>query len=101
MKVRSVKPCSEFPDKVIVICDLDHPLNIKLLSAFLRTSKEFDKTIFLEKSDLAWITSGAKRILVNSNGKITVSGADDIDDALKAVDRIQKMHSMMFEGGAA
>jgi len=99
MKVRSVRPCSEFPDKLIVICDLDRPLNIKLLATYLKSSKEFDKTIFLEKSDLAWITSGVKKILVNSNGKITVSGADDIDDALKVVDRIQKTHSMALEGG--
>jgi ArsR family metal-binding transcriptional regulator len=90
MKIRAIKPCSEFAGKLIVICELGHSLNPQKISDHLRSANKI-KAIFFEKYNLAWISSNTKRIIVRNNGEIIINGAEDIDDAKKTVKEIERV----------
>jgi len=85
-----MKPCSENAGKYMVICDIGHSLSPRKICDNLKNSQKF-KVIFFEKSNLAWIIFGTKRVIIYESGKIIVNGADDANDAKRIIKQIEKV----------
>lgn len=98
MEIKTIRPCSEKKSKVIVVCSLGFPLHIDRLRNYLvRTQAPFKRILFFESSNLLWLKQNERSILVSSDGKITVNGAESINDALKVVREIERI-AMFMEG---
>lgn len=91
MEIKTIRPCSEKRSKVIVVCSLGFPLHIERLRHYLaRRKTAFKKSLFFESSNLLWLKQNEKSILVSGDGKVTVNGAESVDDALKVVKEIER-----------
>jgi len=96
MKIRVIRPCSENAGKVIVKCHLGYCLQLQKFVDLLRGhSTEFRRILYFESSNLLWLKQNGKTILVNSNGEVTVNGADSVDEAVKVVQEIENVEKLM------
>jgi ArsR family metal-binding transcriptional regulator len=88
MKIKMVKPCSEISNKIIVVCDLNNPVNTRKLSVLLKVRGNFNAVISFSKSGMLWLRHGEKSVIISRNGEIIINGADNIDDAMTIATRI-------------
>ena len=91
MKIRSIRPCSEATEKVIVESDLGFFPNLKRLVEILKSKKIFNTILFFEAPDLLWVKGNKKSIVIDSKGDVTVYSADNINEAVKIIQEIEKI----------
>lgn len=90
IRMVSMKPCGEDPDRVTVIAYLTENLDIDRVYTVLKDDNEITQCILSKDTGFLYAKSGDTRILLNREGKVTVFNAFNEQEAQNLISKIDR-----------
>ncbi|MEE8112772.1 MAG: hypothetical protein V3T23_00315 [Nitrososphaerales archaeon] len=88
IRMVSMKPCGEDPDRVTVIAYLTEHLDLDRVYTVLKDDNEITQCILSKDTGFLYAKSGDTRILLNREGKVTVFNAFNEQEAQNLISKI-------------